>query len=103
MIGIERPNPGIPFIRAYSDGTYKVQAIQRPAAVDVQACRFIALGGRFFIAIISDLEVRLCAMQRAADGNLYPIADETCMNGPPVLGAVDRLVERAAFHVDKPV
>jgi hypothetical protein len=100
MIGFAQPK-GIPFIRALPDGQAMLQFIERPVDIDVKACRFIAVGGRYFIAIISDDEVRMSAASAGPDGELREIADEVSPNGIALTLAVDRLVRKSVEHLEK--
>lgn len=98
MIGLSPK--GIPFIRALPDGECVLQFIERPADIDVKACRFIAVGGRYFIAIASDDEVLLSAASAGPDGDLHTIATEAAPNGIQLVLAIDRLVRKSTEHLD---
>lgn len=100
MIGLAPPK-GIPFIRAFPDGELRLQFIERPIDIDVKASRFIAVGGRYFIAIISDDEVKLsAAVPLGQDGQLEEIANEVSANGIALPLAIDRLVKKTAIYMD---
>lgn len=98
MIGLAPK--GIPFIRAFPDGGLRLEFIERPVDIDVKACRFIALGGRYFIAIISDDEVKLSAAVGGKDGEMYEVANEVSPNGIALPLAIDRLVKKSHQHLD---
>lgn len=91
---------GIPFIRAYPNGDYVMQTIERPGAIDFMAGRFIANGGRYFIAVMNDGDVRMDAAIAVPDGTLHTLATEQVENGPEVVEAVDRLVRESIRHLD---
>lgn len=90
---------GIPFIRVFPDESLKVQTIERPAQIDVLACSFMARGGRYLIAILSDDEVRMAAVVPGVDGEPIEVAAEVSHNGIGLPLAVDRLVRDSVARI----
>lgn len=90
---------GIPFFRVYPTGPLKVQTIERPAQIDVLASSFIARGGRYFIAVLSDDEVKMSAIIQGLGDDLHEVASEVCPNGVMLPLAVDRLVRASVAGI----
>jgi len=67
-------------------------SIDRPEATNTKAWAVIGAGGRFTCEELMTGEVSLTAEHPAFD---FDIAHELCSNGPPVIEAVDRLIETA--------
>lgn len=90
---------GIPFIRVYPDNTLKMQTIERPVEVDLLAASFIARGGRYLIAKISDNEVRMTAVIQGMGDDVIEIASEASPDGIALPLAVDRLVRASVEKI----
>lgn len=90
---------GIPFIRVFPDQSLKVQTIERPAQIDALACSFLARGGRYLIAILSDDEVKMTAVMSGMGDDLHEIASEVTHNGVMLPLAVDRLVRASVAGI----
>lgn len=90
---------GIPFIRVFPDDTLKVQTIERPAEIDVLASSFIARGGRYLIAALSDDEVKMTAIVQGLGDDLHEVASEVSPNGVMLPLAVDRLVRASVARI----
>lgn len=90
----------IPFIRAFPDGHQVLSEIERPSDIQALANRFIAHGGRYLVAVLSDEEVRLVAATMGRDGETVEMASEVTANGPAILDAVDRLVRNSLVNLD---
>lgn len=90
---------GIPFLRVFPDYTVRMQMIERPAEIDVLACAFLAAGGRYMIAIISDNEVRLTAVVEGIGDDVHEIHSEVSPNGVMLPLAVDRLIKESVRKI----
>lgn len=115
---IETPSAGtlIPFIRAFPSGEKRLQQIERPMDIYMKACRFIAHGGRYLIAVLpnqnnTDVCVEMIAamvMNETVDdngvergeGHIRELANEAWVNGPGLEDAVDRLVLASVEKMD---
>lgn len=90
---------GIPFVRVYPDNSLKVQTIERPAEIDVLASSFIARGGRYLIAMLSDDEVKMTAIVQGVGDDVHEVAAEVSPNGIALPLAVDRLVRASVARI----
>ena len=90
----------IPIIRVYPNGRSGITEAHRPDAIQAAANRFIAHGGRYMVAKMSETEVRLMAGLRSRDGKLIEAATETVPNGLELLDAIDRLVSKSVRRLD---
>lgn len=93
-------HPEIPFIRALPNGLRTLQTIDRGPELYASACKFIARGGRYMIAIMDTNHVELVAGMEDCEGRLIKVAHETSGNGPELMAAVDRLVRASVENMD---
>lgn len=83
----------IPVIRKLPDGSHRLEQVQRPKDVQLLADRFLHLGGRYLVAVLSAAEVKMAAALPATDRDeIVVIAEESAPNGPGLPIAFDRLV-----------
>lgn len=93
---------GVPFIRARPDGSHGLSVIPRPDDIQAMANRFVASGGRYLIAAMSDDTVQLVAATASVlDGEIVKMAERTVPNGVMLPHAVDELVRDSIRALDE--
>jgi hypothetical protein len=93
---------GVPFIRAYPDGSTGLSVISRPEDITAMANRFVGQGGRYLIAAMADGTVQLVAATASVlDGELVQMAEQTVPNGVMLPNAVDQLVRDSIDALDQ--
>ncbi len=88
----------IPFTQyLYPFGDNQPVTIERPDNIELLATKVIASGGYFEIEMLENTrEISITAAFKDED-----IACEVCENGPPVLEAVDKVVQNAYNWMEK--
>lgn len=86
----ENEIPFTQFLRP--DGRRRPMRIVRPLDIVQQARAIVAKGCEFHIEELATLKISMTCFDTAIEED---IAIEVCANGPPVCGAVDRLVSVA--------
>ncbi|MDE2104682.1 MAG: hypothetical protein KGL39_46025 [Patescibacteria group bacterium] len=88
----------VPFIRGFPNGRRSLQEVLRSPDIQLKANEFIAHNGRYLIHITKDDRVDLIAIIDV-DGEAKDVAQESTVNGPELLEAVDRLVLESVKHI----
>ena len=83
------------------NGQRKTVLIERPSEIEALADKFIAGGGWFECEVLTTGQVSLTACMNRDDGD-NDLEIEVVNNGPDVVDAVDRLVQRAIKHQATP-
>jgi len=108
----------IPFIRVFPSGEKRLQTLERPQDIYLKACKFIAHGGRYLVSILIkpnnvEVEAEVIAampMNEVLDDNgvvrqeqhVREVASEKCPHdGPELLAAIDRIIEKSVARLDE--
>ncbi len=81
------------------NGERRAVEIDRPPEIEDAARALVAAGCRFDIEELTTLQISMTCEHHALAEDEQVLAHEVCRNGPPVLAAVDRLVQTATARL----